>query len=92
MLYTEHIQKALEYVEANLPEECTLECCARAAGYSAYHFSRIFKGATGLSPIDYVRKRRLSRAAKDVAEGALPVIDIAVKWGFDAARDLHTRL
>lgn len=85
MRYTEHIQKALDYIEEDLGGECTLECCARAAGYSAYHFSRIFKDTTGLSPIDYVRKRRLSVAAKDLAETSLPVIDIAVKWGFESA-------
>ena len=85
MLYTEHIQKALDYIEEHLAEDCTLECCARAAGYSAYHFSRIFKGTTGLAPIDYVRKRRLSMAARDVVDGVLPIIDISVKWGFESA-------
>jgi AraC family transcriptional regulator len=85
MFYTEHIRKALDFVEANLCGECTLEACARAAGYSAYHFSRIFKDMTGYSPIDYVRKRRLSSAAKDAAQSALPLIDIAVKWGFESA-------
>lgn len=85
MLYTEHMRKALGFIEEHLGEECSLELCARAAGYSVYHFSRIFKDMTGLSPIDYTRKRRLSAAAKDVAESALPLIDVAVKWGFESA-------
>lgn len=85
MLYTEHIQKALDFIEAHLTDECPLELCARAAGYSAYHFSRIFKDMTGVPPIDYVRKRRLSSAARDIAESTLPIIDIAVRWGFESA-------
>ena len=85
MIYTEHIQKALEYIERHLTEACTLEDCARAAGYSAYHFARIFKGVTGLSPMDYVRKRRLSAAARDVAKSAESILDIAVKWGFESS-------
>jgi AraC family transcriptional regulator len=84
VLYTEHIQKALDFMEAHLTQECTLECCARAAGYSPYHFSRIFKDMTGLSPIDYVRKRRLTQAAGDIAESTLPIIDIAIEWGFES--------
>lgn len=85
MLYTEHIQKALEYIEAHLDGECSLELCARAAGYSVYHFSRIFRDMTGMPPIEYVRKRRLSSAAKDVADSTQAMIDIAVKWGFDSS-------
>jgi AraC family transcriptional regulator len=85
MLYTEHIQKALEYMETHLTQECSLECCAHSAGYSAYHFSRIFKDMTGLSPMDYMRKRRLTEAAREVACTPMPLIDIAVKWGFESA-------
>ena len=85
MLYAEHIQSALEYVETHLAEECSLEGCANAAGYSVYHFSRIFKGTIGLAPIDYVRRRRLTEAARDLDGCALPLIDIAVKWGFESA-------
>jgi AraC family transcriptional regulator len=85
LLYTEHMKKALDFIEDHLDETCSLECCARAAGYSMYHFGRIFKGMTGLSPIDYVRKRRLSLAARDLAETAAPIVDIAMKWGFESA-------
>ncbi len=84
MRYTEHIRRALDFIAENLGGACTLELCARAAGYSAYHFSRIFKDMTGLTPMDYVRKRRLSAAARDAARSALPLIDIAVRWGFES--------
>ena len=85
MIYTQHIQKALGYIERNMAEACTLEDCAAAAGYSAYHFIRIFKDVTGFSPMDYVRKRRLSAAARDVAESKDSILDIAVKWGFESS-------
>lgn len=84
MLYQEHIQKALDVMEANLRGKCTLESCACVAGYSVYHFARIFKSLTGLAPMEYVRKRRLSLAAQDIAETNIPLIDIAVKWGFES--------
>lgn len=84
MLYQEHMVKALAYIEAGLEGECTLEGCARAAGYSVYHFGRIFKSLTGLAPMEYTRKRRLSGAAQDIATTSAPLMDIAVKWGFES--------
>lgn len=84
MLYQEHIQRALDAIEAGLRDEYTLESCACAAGYSVYHFARIFKSLTGLAPMEYVRKRRLSCAAQDIAASGMPLIDIAVKWGFES--------
>ncbi len=84
MLYREHIHKALNSIEEKLQEECTLESCASAAGYSVYHFVRIFKSLTGLTPMEYVRKRRLSCAARDIAATKIPLVDIAVQWAFES--------
>jgi AraC family transcriptional regulator len=85
MIYTEHMEKAFLYIEEHLDGECSLEGSAHAAGYSMYHFSRIFKSMTSISPISYVRKRRLTLAAKDVAETVMPLIDISIKWGFESS-------
>lgn len=84
MRYQEHIQRALDFIEAHLQRELTLERCAAAAGYSPYHFSRIFHSVTGLAPMDYVRKRRLACAAADIAAGTEPLVDIAMRWGFES--------
>ena len=37
---------------------------ARAAGYSQYHAARVFKGETGLSPFEYIRRERLTASAR----------------------------
>lgn len=85
MQYQQHIQHSLEHMEAHLQRELTLEQCAAAACYSVYHFSRIFRSVTGLAPMDYVRKRRLTCAAADIAAEDMPLVDIAVRWGFESA-------
>ena len=43
MDYKEHIKKAVEYIEENLKDEIDLSACAKACGYSQYHFLRVFK-------------------------------------------------
>lgn len=48
----------------------TLDDLAREAGMSPFHFQRVFKAATGLSPSTYARAVRATRARERLAEGA----------------------
>ena len=43
MDYQEHIRKAIEYIEENLTDALDNRTLARAAGYSEYHFLRVFR-------------------------------------------------
>jgi AraC family transcriptional regulator len=52
MDYKEHIAKAVEYIEQNLTNEINLVACAKVCGYSEYHFLRVFKEVSGLTPAD----------------------------------------
>jgi transcriptional regulator GlxA family with amidase domain len=54
---------ARRHVEANLERLLSLAALAEAAGLSPYHFSRLFTGRHGFSPMAYVRVRRLEAAA-----------------------------
>ncbi len=84
MVYKEHIAKAVEYIEKNLKNEIDLYACAKACGYSQYHFLRIFKELTGLTPADYIRKRRISEIAKLICENEEYISEIAFAYGFNS--------
>lgn len=84
MDYREHIQRAIDYIEENLSDDLDLEACANAAGYSTYHFLRIFKETLKLTPVDYIRKRRLSEIAKKIVENDSFISDIAFFYGFNS--------
>ena len=84
MDYKSRIEHALEHIEANLTSELSLAGAAKAAGYSEYHFLRIFKEATGLTPADYIRKRRLSEIAREIISTSQPIAQIAYKYGFNS--------
>lgn len=58
------VQSAIAYMEAHLEEDLTLERIAAEAGFSAYHFHRMFRRHTGLSIGDYLRAKRLSLASR----------------------------
>lgn len=61
----------------------TLDALAQITGYSATHFQRVFKRATGLSPAAYARALREERA-KDALEGADRVSDAIYDAGYEA--------
>ncbi|MFZ5351626.1 MAG: helix-turn-helix domain-containing protein [Bacillota bacterium] len=79
------VQKMQDYIEQNLEKVITLENLAREAGYSASYASRIFKELTGISPLDYIRARKLSRAAQRLRDMSGKILDTA----FDTLYDSH---
>ena len=59
------IQRALDYVEDHLEDSINYEEVANEAYSSLFHFERMFTFLCGFSICDYVRYRRLSKAAED---------------------------
>ena len=55
----EMIQKTLDYVDSNIKEDITAEELAEVAGYSVFHFYRLFQSAVGISVMQYVLRRKL---------------------------------
>ena len=78
------VNDAIEYMEENLTEDITLADISKAVNLSAFHFQRAFTLLTDMSPAEYLRKRRLSLAASELAKGDGKVIDIALKYGYDS--------
>ncbi len=76
--------RALDYLEKHLREEIDYEAAARKANCSLFHFMRIFQIVTDISPAEYVRRRRLSLAATDLAAGDERVIDVALRYGYES--------
>src|SRR5207253_508657 len=71
-------QKALWFIESHLADQLTLDEIAGAAGISRFHMVRAFAAATGLSVMRYVRARRLSEAARALANGAPDILSVAL--------------
>lgn len=56
------LRQAVEYAHENFARDLSLSEMAREAAMSPYHFSRLFKGATGRTPHQYVIQLRVQRA------------------------------
>src|SRR5260370_4062859 len=71
-------QKALWYIESHLAQPLTLDEIAAVGGVSRFHIVRAFAAATGVSVMRYVRARRLSEAARALANGAPNILSVAL--------------
>lgn len=60
MRYAVSFEKVLGYIEENLYEDISLDQLASVAGYSKYHFLRLFKETFDMTPLEYVRRRRIT--------------------------------
>ena len=83
MNWIQGIQRAIDYVEANITEELDFEAVARQAYSSPFHFQRVFGVLCGFSLGDYIRMRRLSLAGEELSRGNAKIIEIALKYGYD---------
>lgn len=81
--YKSRINKAFDYIEANLNHTFTLEEIAEQAHFSKYHFHRIFSAMVGETPFQFIQRIRLEKAASMlVNRKQYSVSDIAFKLGF----------
>jgi AraC-like DNA-binding protein len=81
------VQDAMKYIDAHLAEPITMESIARNVHMSIRSIQQGFRDELGISPMTYVRGRRLERAHDELAD-ALPsdgvtVTDVASRWGFN---------
>ena len=84
MNYLEQLEKAVIFIENNLDADIKAEEAAGVAGYSYYHFHRIFEAVLGETVGNYIRSRRLRRAAEELLYTDKRILDIAVTYQFDS--------
>ncbi|OKQ00272.1 AraC family transcriptional regulator [Paenibacillus sp. P46E] len=78
------MKNALDYMESKMTEPMRIEDVARVAHVSPFHFQRMFSMLTGVTMADYIRKRRLTLAAQELAISKIRVLDVALKYGYDS--------
>ncbi len=79
-----HLKHAITHLESHLTAPTSIEEAAALVGYSRYHFSRLFLPVTGITPVAYLRKRRLTEAARELATSSKRILDIALDYQFQS--------
>ena len=76
------IQKSIDYIEDNLKTDITAKELSEMAGFSMFHYYRLFHSAVGLPVMQYITRRRLLNALYDIHCGEKMVV-VALDYGFE---------
>ena len=76
------IQKSIDYIEDNLKTDITAKELSEMAGFSMFHYYRLFQSAVGLPVMQYITRRRLLNALYDLHCGE-KMIEVALDYGFE---------
>lgn len=79
---TRRVIEAIRLIESDAARPLELREMAAVAGMSKYHFLRVFRRLTGLTPHRYLVSARLRRAALALTSSRRPVIEVALDAGF----------
>jgi len=76
------LNAVMDYVESRLDQPISLWELAEVAGMSQYYFCRLFRQTLGITPLQYVRHKRIERAKQLLKERRLSILDVALQCGF----------
>jgi AraC family transcriptional regulator len=71
-----------DHVRERLAEEISVETLAELAELSPFHFSRVFKETTGMTPMQFVIRERITRAQQLIRETSRSLIEIGLDIGY----------
>ncbi|MEZ6197164.1 MAG: helix-turn-helix domain-containing protein [Planctomycetota bacterium] len=86
--YLQRVNRAIDHVRAHLTETIRLADVAAAAGFSEFHFHRVFRSLMGETLNDYVKRIRLDRALSLMLLPDPPSLTrVALASGFGSSSD-----
>lgn len=82
MEWIERLNSSIVYIENHLEDEVDIDQLAKIACCSTFHFQRMFSYIASVPLSEYIRRRRMTKAAFDLQNGNEKIIDIALKYGY----------
>jgi len=89
-VYKDRIETVLDYIDENIKETMNIDLLAEISAYSVPHFFRLFLSYMDMSPMNYVLRRKLYFAAKELISCDIKIVDIAYSFGFES-HDVFSR-
>ncbi|MCX8132220.1 MAG: AraC family transcriptional regulator [Clostridia bacterium] len=79
----ESVQQTIEFIEKNLSEEIGAKKLSQIANLSPFYYQRLFRRLVGKPLMEYVKLRRLAKAAESLINGNERIIDVCLAFGFE---------
>ncbi len=88
MDYVERVNRAIDLIVRDLAQPLSLEAVSEAAGFSPFHFHRIFKALLGETLNQFVKRQRLERALRLMSHAPdRSLTQVAMDCGFSSSSD-----
>lgn len=78
------VVEVMDYINQNYAKKIALDEIAEVAGYSKYHFARLFKDITGFTIVEHINAKRCGEAKKLLIKTDKPVSQICYECGFES--------
>lgn len=85
------VERAIDAMRHNLADDLTIDDIARAAMFSKFHFSRVFREATGVSPGRFLSAMRLEEAKRLLLSTVDSVTEISHQVGYHSVGTFSSR-
>lgn len=85
------VERVIRYMYANFADEITIDDMARTAMFSKFHFSRLFRAVTGLSPGRFLSAVRLHAAKRMLISTTMSVTEICFSAGYNSVGTFSSR-
>ena len=76
------LRRTIEILDTRYAEDLSLDTLADEVAMSKFHLVRLFKGSTGVSPYQYLLRKRLEQGQRLLLAGDLPIAQVALAVGF----------
>ncbi len=84
--YSSHnksIDLVIEHIHGNIEQKLTLNALSKIANLSPSHFHKVFTASMGVSPIEYITKKRLEKSKELLVKTNFSIAEIALSCGFE---------
>jgi AraC family transcriptional regulator len=76
------LRKVEDYVAAHVAEEISIEALAELVELSSSHFAHVFKESTGMTPLQFITRQRITRAQQLIRETSRSLIEVGLEVGY----------
>lgn len=84
MEWINKLNQSISYIEDNLDGDVNYEEAAKIACCSTFYYQRMFSYMAGVTLSEYIRRRRMTKAAFELQNSDIKILDLSAKYSYNS--------